>query len=164
MERREGTLSMERSGGLQHLAPALAVLYLVPAFSLAGIPPLSGFVAKLGLLQAGLDDGGLLPVLAVVAAVLTSLLTVYAMGRVWSSVFWGPVAEITPDADRGDAVDVGVVTTPRAMLLATSTAVVAGLALTVVAGPLYGLSSRAAEDLVDRRGYVDAVLRQGTGR
>jgi len=48
---------MLRSGGLQHVAPLLAVLYLVPALSLAGVPPLSGFVAKLGLFQAGLDDG-----------------------------------------------------------------------------------------------------------
>ena len=164
MERREGTSSIARSGGLQRVAPLLAVLYLVPALSLAGIPPLSGFLAKLGLLQAGLADGSALAVTAVVAAVATSLLTLLAMGRVWSGTFWGPVAAVIPDADVEDRVDVGVARTPRLMLGAAALAVAGGLAITVVAGPLYGLSSRAADDLVDRRTYVDAVLRPEAAR
>ena len=158
MERREGTASMARSGGLQHVAPLLAVLYLVPALSLAGIPPLSGFVAKIGLFQAGLDAGGALPVITVVAATLTSLLTLYAVGRVWVEVFWGPVAAVVPDADATDAVDVGVARTPRLMTTATVAAVVGGLSITLVAGPLYGLAERAAEDLVDPAAYTGAVL------
>jgi multicomponent Na+:H+ antiporter subunit D len=158
MERREGTSSMLRSGGLQHVAPLLAVLYLVPALSLAGIPPLSGFVAKLGLFQAGLDDGGVLAVGAVVAATLTSLLTLYAVGRVWVEVFWGEIAEVVADADREDAVDVGVDRTPWLMTTATVAAVVGMVSITFVAGPLYGLAERAAEDLVDPRAYTGAVL------
>jgi multicomponent Na+:H+ antiporter subunit D len=158
MERREGTSSMLRSGGLQHVAPLLAVLYLVPALSLAGIPPLSGFVAKLGLFQAGLDAGGALPVMAVVAGTLTSLLTLYAVGRVWVEVFWGPVAEVVADADPTDPIDVGVTRTPRLMTSATVAAVVGMVSITFVAGPLYGLAQRAAEDLVDPRTYTGAVL------
>jgi multicomponent Na+:H+ antiporter subunit D len=158
MERREGTSSMLRSGGLQHVAPLLAVLYLVPALSLAGIPPLSGFVAKLGLLQAGLDAGGALPVVTVVAAVLTSLLTLYAVGRVWVEVFWGEVAPVVPDSNATDAVDVGVSRTPRLMTAASVAAVVGGLSITLVAGPLYGLAERAAQDLVDPAAYTGAVL------
>jgi multicomponent Na+:H+ antiporter subunit D len=158
VERRQGTGSLSRSGGLQSVAPVLAVLYLVPALSLAGIPPLSGFVAKLGLLQAGLADGGALAVTAVAAAVLTSLLTLYAIGVLWSEVFWGPVADVVPDADRSDNVVVGTARTPRLMLGAAVAAVVAGLAIPVAAGPLYALSERAAQDLVARDGYVEAVL------
>jgi multicomponent Na+:H+ antiporter subunit D len=90
--------------------------------------------------------------------VLTSLLTLLAMVRVWSAVFWGPVADVVADVDREDAVDVGVDRTPRLMTSAAVLAVVGGLALTVVAGPLYALSERAADDLVDRTAYVDAVL------
>jgi multicomponent Na+:H+ antiporter subunit D len=158
IERREGTASLRRSGGLQHVAPVLAVLYLLPALSLAGIPPLSGFVAKLGLLQAGLADGSALAATAVGAAVLTSLLTLYAMGRVWSEVFWGPVADVVADPDLTDDLDVGTARTPALMLGAAVVGVGAGLAFTVVAGPLYGLSERAAEDLVSPDGYVSAVL------
>ena len=47
----------------------------------------------------------------------------------------------------------------RALMLgAAAAAVVGGLLLTVVAGPLYGLCARAADDLLDRDGYVQAVL------
>jgi multicomponent Na+:H+ antiporter subunit D len=159
VERRQGTASLRLSGGLQHLAPALGVLYLLPALSLAGIPPLSGFLAKLGLLQAGLADGGALAVTAVVAAVVTSLLTLYAVGRVWSEVFWGPVADVVPDRDVTDEVVVGTARTPPLMLGAAAAAVVTGLALTVVAGPLYAISERAAEDLVAPGAYVTSVLR-----
>jgi multicomponent Na+:H+ antiporter subunit D len=158
MERREGTSSILRSGGLQHVAPVLAVLYLIPAFSLAGIPPLSGFVAKLGLFQAGLADGGALAVTAVATGTATSLLTLYAVGRVWTSVFWGPVAPVVPDRDRQDALDVGVARTPRLMLGAATAAVAGGLAITVLAGPLYGLAERSADELVDPDRYVTAVL------
>jgi len=158
MERREGTSSMLRSGGLQHVAPLLAVLYLVPALSLAGIPPLSGFVAKIGLFQAGLDDGSALAVTAVVAATVTSLLTLYAVGRVWVEVFWGEVAPVVVDADASDRVDVGVLATPRLMTGAAVAAVVGMVSITFIAGPLYGLAERAAQDLVDPSSYVTAVL------
>ena len=158
IERREGTSSMARSGGLQHVAPVLAVLYLVPALSLAGIPPLSGFLAKLGLIQAGTADGGVLALIGVGAAILTSLLTLYAMGKVWSRVFWGPIAPVVPDADPTDAVDVGTARTPRLMFGAAAFAVAGGLAITVVAGPLYALTGRAAADLMEPASYVQAVL------
>ena len=158
MERREGTSSIARAGGLQRLAPLLAVLYLLPALSLAGIPPLSGFLAKLGLLQAGLADGSALAALAVGAAILTSLLTLLVMARVWGAVFWGPVAEVVPDADLQDSVDVGVARTPRLMTASAGLAVAGGLVLTLIAGPLYALTERAADDLVDRTPYVQAVL------
>lgn len=164
MERREGTSSMLLSGGLQHVAPLLAVLYLVPALSLAGIPPLSGFVAKIGLFQAGLDDGGGLAVLAVAAGTATSLLTLYAVGRVWVAVFWGPVVTPVADVDARDGIEVGVVRTPRLMTGATVAAVVGMLSITVLAGPLYALSERAAQDLMDPASYTGAVLRPEGGR
>jgi multicomponent Na+:H+ antiporter subunit D len=163
MERREGTSSMLRSGGLQHVAPVLAVLYLLPALSLAGIPPLSGFVAKVGLFQAGLADGGALAVTAVAAGTATSLLTLYAVGRVWTAVFWGPVAEVVHDHDPQDAVDVGVERTPSLMMGATVVAVVGMLSITVVAGPLYGLAERAARDVVDPDVYITSVLSPDDG-
>ncbi len=159
VERRAGTSSLARSGGLQHVAPLLAVLYLVPALSLAGIPPFSGFLAKLGLVQAGTADGGVLALVAVGAALVTSLLTLYALFRVWSSVFWGELAEVVPDADRQDALDLGTARTPRLMTGAAAFAVIGGVAFTVIAGPLYALSDRAADDLVNPSRYVEAVLR-----
>ena len=51
-----GSGRLSRLGGMVRTAPVLAVLFLVPALSLAGIPPLSGFIAKLGLVEAGTAD------------------------------------------------------------------------------------------------------------
>ncbi len=53
VERLAGTTSLDRLGGLAVASPVLAMLFFVPAMNLAGIPPLSGFLAKIGLLQAG---------------------------------------------------------------------------------------------------------------
>ncbi|MDA0700054.1 MAG: proton-conducting transporter membrane subunit, partial [bacterium] len=47
-----GSFELDRLGGLYRDRPMLAVLFLVPAFSLAGFPPLSGFWAKLVVIQA----------------------------------------------------------------------------------------------------------------
>ena len=51
IERRGGSTSLDRLGGLAKASPVLAVLFFVPAMNLAGIPPLSGFIGKLGLLR-----------------------------------------------------------------------------------------------------------------
>ena len=65
---------IERQGGVDVARPARragrrrrrcsAVLFFVPAMNLAGIPPFSGFLGKLGLLEAGVADGGSLALVA----------------------------------------------------------------------------------------------------
>ena len=52
-----GTSRLDRLSGLLHRSGVLAALFALPALSLAGIPPFSGFVAKLGLVTAGFDGG-----------------------------------------------------------------------------------------------------------
>jgi multicomponent Na+:H+ antiporter subunit D len=88
IERRGGSTSMDQLGGLARISPLLAVLFFVPAMNLSGIPPLSGFLGKLGLLQAGVADGGVLAFTLVGGGVLTSLLTLYATAKVWNRAFW----------------------------------------------------------------------------
>ena len=56
--------------------------------NLAGIPPFSGFLGKLGLLQAGVELGTPLAIALVVGGVVTSLLTLLAIARVWNRAFW----------------------------------------------------------------------------
>ncbi|MCV2491059.1 Na+/H+ antiporter subunit D [Geodermatophilus sp. YIM 151500] len=102
VERKGGSTSVNRLGGLAAASPVLATLFLVPALNLAGIPPLSGFLGKLGLLQAGVEAGGVLPALLVAGSVVTSLLTLLAVSRVWTRAFWRPPAQ-EPEADTADA-------------------------------------------------------------
>jgi len=102
VERQGGSTSVDRLGGLAKASPLLAVLYFVPAMNLAGIPPFSGFIGKLGLLEAGVADGGWLPVVLVVGGAVTSLLTLVAISRVWNRAFWRPPTQ-SPAADTADA-------------------------------------------------------------
>ncbi|RYB90911.1 Na+/H+ antiporter subunit D [Nocardioides glacieisoli] len=88
VERRAGSTALLRLGGLARLAPVLGILFFVPAMNLAGIPPMSGFLGKVGLLQAGLDVGTPLSVTLVVGGVVTSLLTLYAVAKTWTIAFW----------------------------------------------------------------------------
>jgi multicomponent Na+:H+ antiporter subunit D len=97
VERKGDSTAVDRLGGLAKASPLLAVLFFVPAMNLAGIPPLSGFIGKLGLLRAGVESGGWLPYVLVGAGVVTSLLTLVAISRVWSRAFWRPPAQSPAD-------------------------------------------------------------------
>jgi multicomponent Na+:H+ antiporter subunit D len=88
IERRAGSTSLLKLGGLAKLFPLIGVLFFIPAMNLAGIPPMSGFLGKVGLLQAGLDVGTPLAITLVVGGVVTSLLTLYAIAKTWAIAFW----------------------------------------------------------------------------
>jgi multicomponent Na+:H+ antiporter subunit D len=163
IERRGGSTSLDRLGGLARLSPVLAGLFFVPALNLAGIPPFSGFIGKTGLLQAGADDGSPLAWALVAGGVLTSLLTLYAIARVWNLAFWrGPdPAMPAPGDTTHDLPALSGALLPRLMVAPTLVLVALGMALTVAAGPLFAISDQAAGDLIERSGYVRAVFGEG---
>ena len=149
IEQRGGSTSLARLGGLARVAPLLGVLYFVPAMNLAGIPPFSGFLGKVGILQAGAEQGGWLAYLLIGASVLTSLLTLYAISRVWNRAFWQAPSEDVVAEPRSLAVG---------MVAPTGALVVVSVGISVVAGPLFGVTERAAEDMLTRTPYIEAVL------
>ncbi|MDV6230990.1 MULTISPECIES: Na+/H+ antiporter subunit D [Rhodococcus] len=171
IERQAGSSSLRRLGGLAAASPVLAIVFLVPALNLGGIPPFSGFIGKVALLQAGSEQGSVLAWLLVAGGTVTSLLTLYVVARVWTKAFWraradapeGDLADNSPsallddssDIQFGDREDVGRM--PAFMLLPTIGLVAVGLAMTVFAGPIIDISDRAAADLRDRSVYIDAV-------
>ncbi|MGW4665116.1 Na+/H+ antiporter subunit D [Streptosporangium sandarakinum] len=88
IERRTGTTSVDRLGGLLGLAPLISVLFFIPAMNLAGIPPMSGFLGKLALVRAGVADGSPMALTLVAGGLVTSLLTLYAVAMTWNRAFW----------------------------------------------------------------------------
>jgi multicomponent Na+:H+ antiporter subunit D len=153
IERRGGTTSLVRLGSLARVAPVLAVLFFVPAMNLGGIPPMSGFLGKAGLIEAAAQDGGGLSYALIVGGLVTSLLTLYAIVKTWNMAFWQEAPEPLP-----------VTTTPRGMVGPAAGLVVFSLLLAVVAGPLYNYTDRAAQDLRARVPYIVSVLpEQGRG-
>ncbi|WJY68845.1 Na+/H+ antiporter subunit D [Corynebacterium auris] len=177
IERQAGTSQLRRMGSLIYTAPVIAILYFIPALNLGGIPPFSGFLGKIMLLEAGAEEGSWLAWVLIAGAVITSLLTLYVMVLVWSKGFLrdradapeGTVATARPSAlsDVGETVhveerdDVGRL--PVGMFLSTSTLVAASLAITVLAGPISSVTDRAAESAADQTIYRDAVLQPELG-
>jgi len=149
-EFRTGTDRLSRLGGMVRSTPTIAVLFALPALSIAGIPPFSGFVGKFALVDAGIQSEKWV-IVAVSLAV--SLLTVYVMSRIWSRVFWG---EADPAVEARLATSSGGM--PVLMTASTVVLVLLGLAIMVFAGPLYALAERTATQLLDPSQYVEAVL------
>lgn len=88
IERQAGASTLQRLGGLAAASPLLALVFIVPALNLGGIPPFSGFIGKVALLEAGAQDASVLAWMLVGGSVVTSLLTLYVMARVWTKAFW----------------------------------------------------------------------------
>ena len=138
-----GSQELSAMGGIVELAPGVAILFLVAAFSLAGMPPFSGFFAKFVLIRAGLAGGHGVVVLV---ALVTSLLTLYSMSKIWNYAFW-----------RAPSVSVAA-GRYRAMMLPTAVLVLFSVLMGVVAEPFLRLANDAARDLLDPRAYQEAVL------
>lgn len=97
IEWRAGSTSLKHLGGLARTSPIIAVLFFIPAMNLAGIPPFSGFLGKVGLMEGGAEAATPLAYLLIGGAALTSLLTLYAVSRVWARAFWRRPASAYPD-------------------------------------------------------------------
>jgi multicomponent Na+:H+ antiporter subunit D len=156
IEHSAGTSRLDRLSGLVHRSGLLAALFALPALSLAGIPPFSGFVGKLGLVRAAALSGqGPATAIAASVAVACSLLTLVSMTKIWLSVFWGaPPAASTVGAAAAQAT----MRWPWRMTLCTVALVAVGLAIAVAAGPLFDLCRRTADDLVREGAYSSWVF------
>ena len=152
--RRRRTTELHALGGLYRSQPAVACLVLVPLFSLAGIPPLSGFIAKVAVVTPMI--GSRHYVLAAVALTV-SLLTVVSMARLWEEAIWKPIPAEERSTHPPPRLGFSILT-PIAFL------VVLTLCLSALAGPISRLTFRAAEQLQDPDQYVRAVLGEGGQR
>lgn len=153
VHRIRGTFDLPGLGGLYRSAPLLSALFLIPAFSLAGMPPLSGFWAKLSLVQAGI---GAAQYTIVAVALFAGLLTLYSMTKIWGEAFWKEQGGVDqPAASPPSPLGAG----ERAAYFAP----IIGLALlTVFIGisvePLMSVALRAADQLANPALYINAVL------
>ncbi|MDB1087727.1 monovalent cation/H+ antiporter subunit D family protein [Streptomyces sp. ACA25] len=166
-----GTGRLDRIGGLARREPLLTAAFLTAALSLAGLPPLSGFIAKLTLLRATALES---EYLAVGIAVAVSLLTLLSMIKIWSGVFAGnltlPSRAPTPAGGSGSSTGGGgpdgtgeSAATPRirtTLLLPAVLLAAFSLGLGIGAEALLISAETAAEGLIDTTTWVSEV----TGR
>ncbi|PKN28579.1 MAG: Na+/H+ antiporter subunit D [Deltaproteobacteria bacterium HGW-Deltaproteobacteria-21] len=144
---------LKKLGGLYSRYPWLAALFLIPALSLAGVPPLSGFWAKLLLIKAGLEAGRYT---IVGVALVVGLMTLYSMTKIWNEAFWKPgKAVASPPGPSISPASWALTVLPMAGLALTT------LAIGIGAEILLNLAAGAADQLMDSSLYVQAVLGGG---
>jgi multicomponent Na+:H+ antiporter subunit D len=147
--RRAGTENIMTAGGLWTAAPLASVLFLIPALSLAGIPPFAGFWAKVLMVDAALAAGyGWLAALALIVG----LLTLYSMGRVFAEMFWKARPAETP-AMAGEPQ-----LAPRSALLTSAALTALIVWIGVAPEPFIAFAQAAGAQLADPALYVAAVL------
>lgn len=147
VERLQGSFNLKELGGLYAARVGVALLFLLPALSLAGLPPLSGFFAKLALIVAGFRAGQY----ALVAVALgVSVMTLYSMTKVWNEAFW-------KERDAGPALP-PLRPVSAWMWLPTLGLVLLSVTLALFAEPMLALSGQAAAQLMNPSGYIQAVL------
>ncbi|MGO1404578.1 Na+/H+ antiporter subunit D [Agrococcus casei] len=146
IERAGGSTRLDKLGGLA-ANTTLAALFFIPAMNLAGVPPFSGFLGKVALVEAGVELGSWVSWAVIAGAIVTSLLTLLAILRIWHTAFWRPLPEGTDRANK---------TLPLGWVLAAGVLVAVTVAMTVFAGPIFEFTERAAVD-IDAGAYAAAV-------
>ncbi len=144
-----GSYQLKKLGGIYTTVPLVSVLFLIPALSLAGIPPFSGFWGKFTLIQAGLDEKSYF---IVFVALAVSMLTLYSMTKIWIYVFWKkqPVEmkRPLPNDKAGWIFRLAPI-----VILAVCTIV-----MSLAAQPILNVTMDAANQLLDPSIYVQSVL------
>ncbi|MDX1588073.1 MAG: Na+/H+ antiporter subunit D [Oleiphilaceae bacterium] len=148
-----GSHELKNLGGVYRHRPFLSILFLVPALSLAGLPPLSGFFAKLVIVRAAIEAEAWV---VTGVALLVGLLTLYSMIKIWAEVFWKAV----PDKVTETRYLSG--TLPLAGVWWMYLPVILLAACTLFIGlngePIYQMAEEAAEQLFAPEQYIEAVL------
>ena len=128
----------------------LSLAFLASALIIAGLPPLSGFVAKFGMFHALINPGPGMPPIGpagwtLMALVIGSgLLAIVSLMRFGVRTFWASEALAPPALHASEAL-------PVAGLL------LASVLMTVQAQPLFAYLARASADIHRPALYIDAV-------
>ncbi len=148
-----GTDHLKKLGGVYRSQPVLGLLFLAPALSLAGLPPLSGFFAKLSLVVAGLESA---QYAIVIVALGVSLLTLFSMMKIWNEAFWKPHPS---EDDKGLLVSpIGQMVRRVAWMAPIAILSTLTFVIGIGAGWLFSLAQQAGIELMNPEMYIQAVL------
>lgn len=149
IKRKMGTYDLKKAGGLYKKNPAIAILFIVPAFALAGLPPLSGFFAKFILIKAGIEAQ---QYLITGVAVFTGMLTLYSMIKIWNEAFLKKVP-VSGEQSTSE-VKIGFFELFPSILLGA-----VSLLMGLFMNPIFKFILKCAEQLSDPSGYINNTLK-----
>ncbi|MEM9440664.1 MAG: Na+/H+ antiporter subunit D [Pseudomonadota bacterium] len=150
--REAGSFELNKLGGLYKRRPGLAMTFLLGALALIGIPPLSGFWAKVMMIETSLALGA---VTVVTIVILYSLLTFVPLIRIWSSAFWSPMPTTGSESDLGVG---GRQNEQRLLMIPAAGLAIVILAIGLMPELLLQLADGAAISLLEPDAYLQAVL------
>jgi multicomponent Na+:H+ antiporter subunit D len=146
-----GSFKLKELGGAYDKFPFIALLFAISAFSLVGVPPLSGFWGKYMIARAGMETAQY----GVVVAILgVSILTLFSMTKIWAEAFW----KTKPDQKPGGPAPAIPLKSRNWMVVAVSMLVICILAVGLYAQPVVDISFQAAEQLINKDIYIGKVL------
>lgn len=156
LDRIYGTTDLKRMSGALRLSTGLAILFLIPALSLAGVPPFSGFWAKMMVLQAALE---VKDYTAVTIACAVGLLTLYSMIKIWMEAFW---RETHSEDLSVEAKSIEVVRGREKWILVSATSIFClwTCAMGLGVGYAYDFAIDTGRELADSSIYIKAVLKE----
>ncbi|NTU82435.1 MAG: NADH-quinone oxidoreductase subunit N [Chloroflexales bacterium] len=133
-QRGEMAWSLDDFSGLYQRRPMLAVAMAVFMFSLAGVPPTAGFIAKFYVFTAAYEGG--LGFLALVGVITSAIAAFFYLRVVLRMFMQEPVRDLRPDLGEGLSADIiitgaltlliGLVPTPVVMLVERSLVALGG--------------------------------------
>ena len=142
-----GTGKLKEISGLIRTHPFLGWMFFLACLSLAGIPPLSGFLGKV-LITRGTFEADMYWLGA--TGLIASLLVLYSVVKIFMNAFWGET-HLSEEMEKGSTKGVIIPITLMAMMT-----VFLGLG----AETIQAYIKIAAESLLDPQLYVDAVLKK----
>lgn len=140
-----GSEDLKKTGGLLKAQPLLAVLFLIPALSLGGIPPLSGFFAKFLLIQAAFREEAWL---WAGVALGVGVLTLFSMTKIWAEAFWK-----APPGEKALSRRLPAVQIVPVLALGAGTILIG-----IFVDPLYQISAEAAAQLIEPSSVTQAAV------
>ena len=133
----------------------LAALFFLVAIAVSGMPPLSGFLGKLLVLDAARSSVNMALIWATI--LVTSLVMVVGFARAGSVLFWKS-STLKIEAASESSPYIEPIPTPVLPIVSAAAPIVVLILLTVFAGPATNYMQATAMQLFDISGYVNAVL------
>lgn len=144
-----GRNKLKEISGLIRLHPFLGGMFFIAALSLAGLPPLSGFIGKIFITEGTFVSGyfwlgGI--------GLFSSLLVLYSIMKIFMNTFWG-YTDITEEEEQG---------TTKGLLLPMGILTSISIALGLGAELVSEYITLAVEGLMNPNIYIDKVLQRNS--